>query len=204
MKFFIWDFDGTLYDSYPMILSAVMNVLKKNQVQANRRAVYKMLKEFSSKKVAETYDIDFALFTEDLHHFEAADQREPQPYEGVVETLARIKAGGGRQFIMTHRIATDTERLLANHGLVDYFEEIVGPERKFARKPDPEALNYLIAKYQMPQSETVMIGDRIMDVVAGNRAGIASCFFDNEGLLENVPADFICQQPTEIVDLLSK
>lgn len=204
MKFFIWDFDGTLYDSYPMILSAVMKVLEKNQVQADQRAVYKMLKEFSSKKVAETYGIDFAQFTEDLHHFEAADTREPQPYEGVAETLAELKASGARQFIMTHRIATDTERLLANHGLADYFEEIVGPERQFARKPDPEALNYLVTKYQMPKEQTVMIGDRVMDVLAGNRAGIASCFFDNEGLLENVPADFICQRPIEIVNLLSK
>ena len=150
MKFFIWDFDGTLYDTYPMILPAVMKVLVKNHVEAPERDVYRMLKEFSSKKVAETYDLDFAAFTEDLHTFENADQREPLPFEGMAETLAEIQAQGGRQFIMTHRMADDTKRLLALHGLEGYFEEIVGPERNFARKPDPEAINYLVDKYQMP------------------------------------------------------
>lgn len=204
MKFFIWDFDGTLYDTYPMILPAVMKVLAKNHVEAPERDVYRMLKEFSSKKVAETYDLDFAAFTEDLHTFENADQREPLPFEGMAETLAEIQAQGGRQFIMTHRMADDTKRLLTLHGLEGYFEEIVGPERNFARKPDPEAINYLVDKYQMPKNQTVMIGDRFMDVLAGNAAGIASCFFDNEQLLNDVPADFVCRSPKEILTLLEK
>ncbi|WP_270789359.1 MULTISPECIES: HAD-IA family hydrolase [Enterococcus] len=204
MKNFIWDFDGTLYDTYPMILQAVMKVLQKNEVTADEREVYKMLKEFSSKKVADTYGIDFVSFTQDLHGFEAADKREPCPFAGVKEMLAAIQASGARQFIMTHRWGEDTKKMLEKHDLLVYFEEIVGPEMNFARKPDPEAILYLVNKYQMVPEESVMIGDRIMDVLAGNRAGIRSCFFDNEGLLSDVNADFVYHSPQEMTQLLEK
>lgn len=204
MKYFIWDFDGTLYDTYPIILQAIMKVLANNGAAADEQAVYKMLKEYSSKKVAETYGIDFESFANQQHAIEAVDDRIPRPFDGVKETLQAIKDGGGRQFIMTHRMADDTRALLEKDGLAEYFEAIVGPEMKFARKPDPEAILYLVNKYEMVPEKSVMIGDRIMDVEAGNRAGIHSCFFDNENVLEDVAADFVCHTPEEISTLLQK
>ncbi|WP_237580473.1 HAD-IA family hydrolase [Candidatus Enterococcus leclercqii] len=204
MKYFIWDFDGTLYDTYPIILAAIMKVLENHGVAADSKTVYKMLKEFSSKKVAETYGIDFEQFAKEQHAIEDLDTRVPKPFPGVKETLAAIKAGGGRQFIMTHRMADDTRSLLEKDDLAEYFEAIVGPEMKFARKPDPEAVLYLVNKYQMDPASSVMIGDRIMDVEAGNSAGIHSCFFDNEDVLEHVAADFVCHTPQEIIALLEK
>ena len=42
----------------------------------------------------------------------------------------------------------------------------------------------------MNPNETVMIGDRNMDILAGNAAGVKTIFFDEDQLLIDVPATY--------------
>lgn len=65
-------------------------------------------------------------------------------------------------------------QLLEELGLSGYFIEVVTGDRGFARKPDPEALLYLIDKYDLDKENTYYIGDRLLDVQAAQRAGIQS------------------------------
>ena len=51
-KVLFWDFDGTLYDSYPVILEGFMSTLNDYGIQANRREIYQILKEKSSAATA--------------------------------------------------------------------------------------------------------------------------------------------------------
>lgn len=39
---YIWDFDGTLYDSYPVILDGFMATLNDYGIQADRREIYQI------------------------------------------------------------------------------------------------------------------------------------------------------------------
>ena len=54
----------------------------------------------------------------------------------------------------------------------------------FPRKPDPTSLLYLVEKYQMDKTKTVMIGDRPMDIDAGINAGVQSIFYNDERLFK--------------------
>ena len=87
---------------------------------------------------------------------------------------------------MTHRDVVSTKELLMKENLDHLIVEIVGPENNFPRKPDPTSLNYLVEKYQLDKTTTVMIGDRAMDVLAGRGAGVQTMFYDIEGLLTDL------------------
>lgn len=44
-KNFIWDFDGTLYDTYPVMLDSIMQSLKQNfAIDGDRKRIYYLLK----------------------------------------------------------------------------------------------------------------------------------------------------------------
>lgn len=58
--------------------------------------------------------------------------------------------------------------------MASYFEEVVTAANGFKRKPDPEALTYLINKYQMDKKRTYYIGDRSLDQQAAEKSGIQS------------------------------
>ncbi|WP_414841619.1 HAD-IA family hydrolase [Enterococcus saccharolyticus] len=199
---YIWDFDGTLYDSYPVILDGFMATLNDYGIQADRREIYQILKEKSSASVAEKYQLDFDEFTKVYKKHEANDPRIPISYPGTKEVLAAIVANGKKNYILTHRLVESTQELLEREGMLHLVEEIVGPENNFPRKPNPAALNYLVDKYQMNPNKTVMIGDRTMDVDAGKNAGVQSIFYDLEELLEDVAADYTVRSVEEMTQFI--
>ena len=55
-----------------------------------------------------------------------------------------------------------------------YFTEVVTSANGFARKPEPEAINYLLDKYDLDKTSTYYVGDRRLDVEAAENAGIKS------------------------------
>ena len=158
----------------------------------------------SSKSVTEGYDLDFVDFSKRFHQYEDQMDKWPHPFKGVREMLSAVKEQGGQNFIMTHRTVASTKKLLAYSQLTDFFVEIVGEENNFARKPNPEALLYLLAKYQLIKMQTVMVGDRLLDITAGKQAGLKTIFFDNEGLLKNIPADYYVTDFNQLQNLITK
>jgi len=64
--------------------------------------------------------------------------------------------------------------------MYQYFEEVLTIEDGFKRKPDPEAINYLIKKYIINKNNTYYIGDRHLDIDSANNAGVKSIFFKPE------------------------
>lgn len=187
---YIWDFDGTLYDSYPIMLDNFMKTLASYEITATPSEIYQTLKQDSSKKVAEIYQLNFDEFTKRFKAFEAEDKRQPVSFAGVKEILTGVTVKNGKNFILTHRDVASTQSLLVNEGLEKYVVEIIGPENNFPRKPDPTALLYLVEKYSLNPKKTVMIGDRPMDILAGKGAKVATAFFDIDDFSVNATADF--------------
>lgn len=196
---YIWDFDGTLFDTYPIMLDSVMKSLSDLQITADPQEVYRLLKEHSSKEVAERYGIEYGGFAEAFHAYEDADSRVPQAFPDTKTALIELQRAGGQHFILTHRPLQQTRRLLAKEGLLPFFVELVGPENDFPRKPDPTSLGYLITKYQLEFDQTVMIGDRLLDIEAGKNAKIKTCFFDIDGFIKDTSADYVVHNMKEII-----
>lgn len=190
-KHYIWDFDGTLFDTYPVILKGFVDALATFGITADPKDVYYILKSSSSKRLATNYQLDFEALTKVFKQFEEQDGRQPKPFDGAKEILEWVIAQHGTNYILTHRDQVGTKELLVTEQLSDLFTEIVGSESPFPRKPAPDSLLYLIDRYQMNPKETVMIGDRTMDVEAGRAAGIQTIFFDEDQLLNDVPATHI-------------
>lgn len=46
----IWDFDGTLYDTYPVMLKALVAVYQQQQVPVDQDALYKRLNKHQLKR----------------------------------------------------------------------------------------------------------------------------------------------------------
>ncbi|WP_161901101.1 HAD hydrolase-like protein, partial [Candidatus Enterococcus willemsii] len=82
--------------------------------------------------------------------------------------------------------------------------EIVGTENNFARKPAPDAINYLTQTYQMPVEKTVMIGDRPLDIDAGKNAQVKTIFYDLEQLISDVQADYTVCSVAEMQEIIEK
>ena len=96
-----------------------------------------------------------------------------------------------------------TWELLKEYQLAHLIEEVVGIDQDFPRKPDPASLKYLIETFHLERTDTMMIGDRRLDIEAGKNAGVVTCLYDIDHFLGEIPADYVVGNLNEILSLQS-
>ena len=177
----IWDFDGTLFDTYPAMcrdLRRTMEDLGLSFTEAellerftvSRDAVLAYCAERTGMTAEEVDRVYRAWVTEH-------GQPTAYPFPGVPDFLARFQAAGGRNFVFTHRSGS-VHDYLAGEGLTGYFTDVVSAGTAYARKPAPAGNLYLIETWGMDKARTLAVGDRELDVLAAKDAGIHACLVD--------------------------
>ena len=118
---------------------------------------------------------------------------EPNPttYGGVDEVLKTVVERGGMNFIYTNRDKTSKE-YLEHFGLLKYFTDFVCNDTEgYAPKPSGDSIHYLLSKYSISPDSAVMVGDRELDVLCGEKAGISSILFDEFRKSKETVADAV-------------
>lgn len=175
---FIWDFDGTILDTYPHSTTAAIKVLKKYGINADFDEVMALLRtSFSS--IIPRYNLSQQQF-EEIMNEALILWFEPNPtmYEGIDEVLKTVVERGGKNFIYTNRDKTSKE-YLEHFGLLPYFTDFVCNDTEgYVPKPSGDSIHYLLQKYSISPDSAMMVGDRELDVLCGEKAGIKSILFD--------------------------
>lgn len=204
IKNYVWDFDGTLFDTYPAMVDGALQAMAALGILADQETIYPIMKKFSTRQLIKEYQLPEEQFTPLFHRYEAASQKIPKPFAGTQEVLRLLKSQGAEHFILTHRLSTSTWGLLEQFDLTDLIEEVIGIDRNFPRKPAPDSLNDLIQRHQLKKSETIMIGDRRLDIEAGKNAGVLTCLYDIDHFLQDIPADYVVDDLLKILDIKEK
>jgi phosphoglycolate phosphatase-like HAD superfamily hydrolase len=129
-----------------------------------------------------------------------AELRLCAPFPGVVEVCRRVNSSGGANYLYTHRGESAIE-LMKKFGLYGYFSDLVTSERHFARKPSPDAIDFLVKKHGLSREETIMIGDRDLDMQAAKNAGIYACFFSDGQIVSGI-ADYRIEEIPELYPII--
>lgn len=176
-KNYIWDFDGTLFDSYPHICECLLRILEREGIRDNFDAEMVMRYLCVSYGAARDYTgIPKEAYRDfvELQWVMGENEVEPKvvPFADCEAVLRDIMAHGGRHFLYTHRNMTAMEHI-ANFGMSDCFVDRVTSEDGFPSKPAPNAIQALMERNRLDPDETIMIGDREIDGRSGRNAGIA-------------------------------
>ena len=91
---------------------------------------------------------------------------------------------------------------LEQDGLWSLFSDGVTSEDGFPHKPAPDALRCLLARNAIDPTEAAMVGDRDIDIEAGNNAGIRGVLFDPDGFYPGLRADLRAGSMAELTRLL--
>lgn len=205
-KHFIWDFDGTLFDSYPHMSHAFRRALSDLGANEPVDEILRYMKLSVSKCIA-FFQKRHGL-GEELRKlymmYEADEKEEPvKPYEYVGEVLDGIIEAGGKNYMYTHRKKNAIDYARA-YNLDGMFADAITSEDNFPSKPAPDAIYYLIAKHNIDRASAIMVGDRDIDILAGANAGIAGCLFDPEEYYKDFQVMYRVKSMREFEALLLK
>lgn len=192
IKHFIWDFDGTLMDTYPNVIRYLRLALQEcGQDAPDVEILEKMMETipYAIQYYSEQFGIpDLKERYRAQHKQEATDPVRIFP--GVPEVLRQIRKMGAYNYIFTNR-DDSIYPMLERAGILDEFTEIVTADNpQFVFKPAPDVILYLMEKYGGTKDDTVMVGDRVCDLESGYRAGCKTCHLLTPSVPQYPACDF--------------
>lgn len=162
----LWDFDGTLFDTYPAFTNIFYDILGGD---ISKEEIYSHL------KISMTHAARHFGFTEqqirDWRNRETVHPGGTPPFSGVEEVLRFADLN----VIMTHKPRKEVLEILEYYRWERYFRHIVGGDDGFPRKPDPASYRFLHETYRLD----LAIGDREIDILPAKAIGISTCLFQN-------------------------
>ncbi|HFR3774928.1 TPA: HAD-IA family hydrolase [Streptococcus suis] len=185
---FIWDLDGTLLDSYEAILAGIQETYERYDIPFDRAEVRNFILRYSVKDLLVRDADKYGLDSDELNRVRATSLKEKNTQiplmAGAREILDWTAEKGIQNFVYTHK-SDNAFQVLEDLGVRHHFTEILTSDSGFARKPNPEALLFLIEKYRLNKENTYYIGDRLLDVETAVNAGIHSINLQIDGMEKN-------------------
>lgn len=177
-----FDLDGTLVDSAPDLVGTLNRLLVQEGLPAVAPEAASTLIGSGARALlvhgfeAAGADVERAksdeLFDRFLVDYTAHIADGSQAFEGVAETLDRLKVRGALLVVATNKRSDLSELLLHKLDLLDRFEAVVGPDRVSARKPSGAHLKEAVIKAGGNPALAIMVGDATPDAQAARDAGM--------------------------------
>lgn len=176
-RVFIWDFDGTVFNTYPQTVRGYLEVLREFGFEESAETAERLAR-VSLVRLQEHLRRKFGVGDDYLARVvprcDELSMQYSEPFPGAREFLSDVVAGGGRNLLFTHRNRV-AWALLERSGLAPLFSDAVFGDDGFPMKPAPDAISALLERNAAERCGAIMVGDREIDVMAGANAGIDSC-----------------------------
>lgn len=169
----VFDLDGTLLDSLPLVLRAITHAVEPFGSRPTME-IFATLggppERFLVDLLADLKHLPVAL--ERLGSFHRENAHLIQPYAGASALLGQLRALGVQVALWTGRDRSSADWLLKHHALEGYFSTILCGDDLSTHKPDPAGLREIMRRLAVQPGETLFVGDADVDVLGGAGCGV--------------------------------
>ena len=208
---YIFDLDGTLLDTITDLAASCNYALRthgmpEHSVDDVRRFVGNGVRKLMERAIpngAENPDFEatFATFREHyMHH----SLDTTQPYPGISETLAELKARGCRLAVVSNKMMAATVEL-CHHFFPNTIEVAIGEHEAegIRKKPAPDTVFAALRELGVEKDGAVYVGDSDVDVQTAVNSGLPCIsvlwgFRDRDFLIQHGAKTFI-SAPSELL-----
>jgi len=210
----LFDLDGTLTDPAQGILGCIRHALTSLQIDIDADTP---LEPYIGPPLRDTFrtlldeagaDLELVETAVEIYRerFTTLGLYENRVYDGIPQSLERLRAGAESIHLATSKPRVYAERILEHFGLAQYFDGIYGSELDGRLGDKTELIAHLLECEGLDAADSVMIGDRSYDVVgaSNNRVEVIGVLwgYGSAAELEQAGAKRLCRHPGELADHL--
>lgn len=172
----IFDFDGTLIDSYEAIAESLNEVRASRSLPPLEMAnvttmVGHGLEHLIEKAIGpDQVEDGVRLFRQ---NYARICERQTKILPQVKETLDELDRRGYRMAIASNKPSYFARDILKALEMEHLFAEVLGPNDVERPKPDPEMLEIIMMRIGLAPDEVAYVGDMLLDIEVAQRAGVA-------------------------------
>lgn len=212
IKMVIFDLDGTLLNTINDLTDSTNYTLKrfgfapKTQTEIKSyvgNGLQKLIEKVVPQGINNPCFNDF--YEVFKNHYLTNASIHTKPYSQIIQMLEKLKKQKYYTVIISNKKDTIVKDLAKKYfgDLIDYS---IGETPLFKKKPAPDMINYVLAKFNINKSECIYIGDSEVDIETCHNAQILGLFvtwgFRSKEDLINHQAKFLVNSPLEIIEYL--
>jgi phosphoglycolate phosphatase len=171
----LFDFDGTLADSYPAITASINNVRAFHGLaplpEGEVRPHVGRGPEYLIRHTIPGIDPAAGLARYRAHH-PSVMRTGTRLLPGAGEALASLTKAGILVAICSNKPRRFTEQLLEHLGLAPHIDAVFGPEDVPRPKPAPDMLRAALARLGVQPNQGLFVGDMTVDIETARQAGV--------------------------------
>ena len=209
---YIFDLDGTLLDTLADLAASTNYALRthgmpEHSIDDVRRFVGNGVRKLMERAIPNgeanpDFEATFATFRDHyMHH----SLDTTQPYPGIPEALAELKAKECRLAVVSNKMMAATVEL-CRHFFSDTIEVAIGEHEAegIRKKPAPDTVFAALRELGVDKSGAVYVGDSDVDIATARNAGLPCIsvlwgFRDREFLRDHGATTFV-SSPNELLD----
>ena len=214
----LFDLDGTLVDTIPLILACYEHTLLTHVpgYDPGRRVVIgnlgRSLDDILFDYAQAAGVSDPTSTSRDMLHTYRAFQRVQlplliRPYEGIGEMLQGLRARGLTLGVVTSKVEWAARETYTRYGIGEFLSVEVFHDDTERHKPDPEPLLHAAGKAGLDAARTVYVGDSVHDMAAGKAAGMRTigALWGPSGReeLAAAGADELAEKPADVLEVIA-
>lgn len=199
----IFDFDGTLCDSFEVVLATANKYLTKGgkkPISSNdirTKGIEKLIKEYKLNK------LQILIFVYKGRHEFKNFESKLQIFPELIPILKKLSTTNNLA-ILSSNSKSNILKILKRKKIFDLFKFIESDPTLFGKA---RKLEKIIKKNKLNKNEVIYVGDEIRDIKAGKKINIKTAAvtwgYEGKDLLKEVGPDFLINNPKELL-LLEK
>lgn len=204
MKSVILDFDGTLANSFDVVIR-IFSGWSTDRPRLTNKEIER-LRNMPARQVLRELHIPFWRAPwliakgrrEMRHHLE-----DVELFAGWRKTLLSLEEHNVRLFIVSTNSEANIRSFLRKHRIEDFFEGVYGSVGIFGKA---NRLHYLIQRHRMRAGQLFYVGDEVRDIEAARSADATAVSvtwgFNSQEVLAAHQPDYLIHRPIDLVQVV--
>lgn len=212
IRLVILDFDGTLADTQPLIVSSLQRTISALHLPSRTDDECKSIIGLPLKECFTTLlGVDDAMAERCAEVYRRVFDEDNHPgvvtlFPRVLETLAALHERRLQLAICSSRARPTLDGFVRTFQLEDYFSMIIGANDVQHHKPNPEPVQIIMKQLEVNPEEALVVGDASYDILMGRAAGCRTCgvTYGNQSTadLRSAGADHLIDDFAELLNIL--
>jgi phosphoglycolate phosphatase len=174
----LFDLDGTLLDSLPGIEFSIREACRMVGLPEPKVNLRNLLGPPIRSILSRALLTDNPALLDRLEQafrtsYDTEGWRRTSCFDGALETLVMMKAGGHRLFVVSNKPRHISLKILEREGMLPLFEQIYTRDSRTPACTKQELLHEFLSQYGVSSPDCLMVGDTMEDASAAAAAGIA-------------------------------
>lgn len=208
----LFDLDGTLTDPAPGIIGSVRKALvdlgqEPPPFEALTWVIGPSLRLSFKQLLPEGGDPEAAV-ERYRFHYRGGGMYDLSLYPGIMDAVTTVRGACERMFVCTAKPEPYAVPIVEHVGYAPLFERVYGAALDGSLDDKADIIAKIIAEQGIDPERTVMVGDRLHDIHAAERHGIASIGvawgYGGVDELRDAGATAICERPADLPGMVAE